>query len=138
MSTIFTKIIQGEIPCFKVAETATFFAFLDIRPVAFGHTLVVPKKEVDYIFDMEDDELGEMFLFAKKVSRVLEHHVTCERVGVSVIGLEVPHTHVHLIPIRTLQDMNFSADRYVFDKGEYEILSAKLFSTFTEWYGSGE
>lgn len=138
MSTIFTKIIQGEIPSYKVAEDDLFFAFLDIRPVAFGHTLVVPKRETDYIFDMEDAELAAMFSFAKKVAGILQSHVDCKRIGISVIGLEVPHTHVHLIPIRTIADMNFSAERYVFNPSEYEKLAEKLYSSYLELYESGK
>lgn len=138
MATIFTKIIRGEIPSYKVAEDQSFFAFLDIRPVAFGHTLVVPKQETDYIFDMEDAALGAMFTFAKKVAKVLQSHVACERIGISVIGLEVPHTHVHLIPIRTILDMNFSAERYVFNEAEYEKLAKTLSASFKELYGSGQ
>lgn len=138
MPTIFTKIIQGEIPSYKVAENDSFFAFLDIRPVAFGHTLVVPKRENDYIFDMEDSELGDMFSFAKKVARILQSHIDCERIGISVIGLEVPHTHVHLIPIRTIADMNFSAERYVFNPSEYEKLAEKLYISYLKLYESGK
>lgn len=119
MSTIFSKIIAGDIPCYKVAENDKFFAFLDINPVAKGHTLVVPKKEVDYIFDIEDDMLKEMILFAKKVSKAIEKAIPCNRIGVSVIGLEVPHAHIHLMPINNLHDMSFEKDRLVFSKEEY-------------------
>ena len=108
MASIFTKIINGEIPCYKVAENEHFFAFLDIRPVAYGHTLVVPKHESEYIFDMADNDLSELIIFSKKVAKSLKKIVPCIRIGVSVIGLEVPHTHVHLIPIHNMEDMNFS------------------------------
>lgn len=107
MATIFSRIVNGEIPCYKVAENDRFFAFLDINPVAKGHTLVIPKREVDYIFKMEDSELAEMVVFAKKVAKALEKSVPCKRIGVAVIGLEVPHTHIHLIPISKEGDMNF-------------------------------
>lgn len=99
MPSIFTRIIQGEIPCYKVAEDERHLAFLDIRPVAKGHTLVVPKIEVDYIFDLLDEDLAALHLFAKKVARAIEQTVPCERIGVAVLGLEVPHAHVHLAPL---------------------------------------
>lgn len=107
MPTLFTKIIEGEIPCFKIAENDKFLAFLDINPNSDGHTLVVPKIEVDYIFDMEDELLSEMILFAKSVAVKLKKSINCTRIGVSVIGLEVPHAHIHLIPINSIKDMNF-------------------------------
>lgn len=107
MPTLFTKIIEGEIPCFKIAENDKFLAFLDINPNSDGHTLVVPKIEVDYIFDMEDELLSEMILFAKSVAVKLKKSINCKRIGVSVIGLEVPHAHIHLIPINSIKDMNF-------------------------------
>jgi histidine triad (HIT) family protein len=99
MPTIFTRIINGEIPCYKIAENEQFIAFLDIRPVAEGHTLVVPKKEIDYIFDHDDQTLADMMIFAKKIARAIEKAIPCLRVGLAVIGLEVPHTHLHLIPL---------------------------------------
>lgn len=105
--TIFSKIIAGEIPCYKIAEDENFFAFLDIRPMTKGHTLVVPKTEVDYIFDLEDNTLADMMVFAKKVAKAIQKSVSCVRVGVTVIGLEVPHAHIHLIPIQRESDMNF-------------------------------
>lgn len=108
MPSIFTKIVQGEIPAHKVAETDEFLAFLDISPLAEGHTLAIPKKEIDYIFDIEDEHLARLMAFAKRVARAIEAVVPCERIGVSVIGLEVPHTHIHLIPINDIDDMNFS------------------------------
>lgn len=107
MASIFTKIINGEIPCHKVAETADYLAFLDIRPQALGHTLCIPKQEVDYIFDLEDDQLAGLLVFAKKVAKALKASVPCKRIGVAVIGLEVPHAHVHLIPIQAISDMTF-------------------------------
>lgn len=107
MASIFTRIINGEIPCYKLAETEDYFSFLDVRPMAKGHALVVPKKEIDYIFDLEDDYLLGLHLFAKKVAKALEEVVPCKRIGLAVIGLEVPHTHIHLIPLQTLQDITF-------------------------------
>lgn len=108
MPSIFTKIVRGEIPAHKVAETDEFLAFLDINPLAEGHTLAIPKKEIDYIFDIEDEHLAGLMAFAKRVAKAIEAVVPCERIGVSVIGLEVPHTHIHLIPINDIDDMNFS------------------------------
>ena len=108
MSTIFTKIINEEIPCYKIAETEKFIAFLDINPLVKGHTLVVPKVEVDYIFDLENQLLSELFLFSKSVAKKIKKAIPCDRIGISVVGLEVPHAHVHLIPINQINDMNFS------------------------------
>ncbi|WP_373550822.1 HIT family protein [Haliscomenobacter sp.] len=108
MASIFTRIINGEIPCYKLAETEDYFSFLDIRPMAKGHALVIPKKEVDYIFDLDDDYLIGLHLFAKKVAKALEATVPCKRIGIAVIGLEVPHAHIHLIPLNTLQDITFT------------------------------
>ncbi|MDX9920694.1 MAG: HIT family protein [Paludibacter sp.] len=105
--TIFSRIIAGEIPCYKVAEDDRFFAFLDINPMTKGHTLVVPKQETDYLFDLDDAMLADMMVFAKKVAASLQKHMDCVRVGVAVIGLEVPHAHIHLIPIKSESDMNF-------------------------------
>ncbi len=107
MSTIFTRIVQGEIPCHKVAETAHCLAFLDINPLAMGHTLVIPKQEVDYLFDVEDELYQELWAFSKKVAYAIEQVVDCERIGVAVIGLEVPHAHIHLIPLQNVSDINF-------------------------------
>ena len=101
MATLFTKIINGEIPCYKVAESEEFFAFLDINPKAKGHTLVVPKREVDYLFDMEDDELARMMTFAKKIAAAIRKAFPCPKVGIAVLGLEVPHAHIHLIPLES-------------------------------------
>lgn len=106
--TIFSKIINGEIPCYKIAEDEHHFAFLDIRPLQIGHTLVIPKKEEDYIFDLSNEELSQLIIFAKRVAQALRQAVPCERIGLTVIGLEVPHTHIHLVPIRNVHDLNFS------------------------------
>ncbi|MFP4472633.1 MAG: HIT family protein [Candidatus Omnitrophota bacterium] len=108
MPTIFTKIINGEIPCHKIAEDDKHLAFLDIRPIREGHTLVIPKKEGDYIFDMNDQDLSDLMVFAKAVARKIEAKITCKRVGVMVAGIEVPHTHVHLIPFEKIPDLNFA------------------------------
>ena len=108
MATIFSRIIAGEIPCYKVAENDKFFAFLDINPLVKGHTLVVPKQEVDYIFDLSDEDLAAMHVFAKQVARAIEKAFPCKKVGEAVIGLEVPHAHIHLIPIQKESDMLFS------------------------------
>lgn len=105
--TIFSRIIAGEIPSYKVAENDRFYAFLDINPVNWGHTLVVPKQETDYIFDMDDDQLGEMMLFAKKVATAMKKAIDCRKIGVTVIGLEVPHAHIHLVPLQKEGDMDF-------------------------------
>lgn len=106
--TIFSKIIKGEIPSYKVAEDDKFYAFLDINPVNWGHTLVVPKREEDYIFDLSDEELADMIVFAKKVAKAIKEALPCRKVGMAVIGLEVPHAHIHLVPIQKESDMNFS------------------------------
>lgn len=105
--TIFSKIIAGDIPCYKIAEDNKFFAFLDINPVNWGHTLVVPKQETDYIFDLDDEQIGEMMIFAKKVAAAIKKAIPCRKVGMAVLGLEVPHAHIHLIPLKNEGDMDF-------------------------------
>lgn len=125
MASIFTKIINGEIPCYKIAETDSFFAFLDINPLKNGHTLVVPKAEVDYIFDLDDEVLGQLHIFSKKVAKAIKLAIPCERVGVSVIGLEVPHAHIHLIPINHIGDINFTKDKPALSRDQFiEIQNA--------------
>jgi histidine triad (HIT) family protein len=126
MASIFTLIIQGEIPCHKIAENDKFIAFLDITPVAKGHTLVVPKMEVDYFFDMDSDLLAEINLFAKDVATKLQRTIPCRRIGVAIIGLEVPHAHVHLIPLNTMADINFSAERLKMSHEELATLAAEI------------
>jgi len=126
MASIFSRIIQGEIPCHKIAENDKFIAFLDITPVAKGHTLVVPKMEVDYFFDLEGDLLAEINLFAKEVATKLQRTVPCRRIGVAIIGLEVPHAHVHLIPLNTMADINFSAERLKMSQEELATLAAEI------------
>ncbi len=128
--TIFSKIIAGEIPCYKIAENDQFFAFLDIRPLNPGHTLVIPKLEEDYIFNLEDEMLGEMMKFAKKVAKAIEKGVDCERIGLTVIGLEVPHVHIHLIPIKIESDMNFHKTKPQLSADEMNLLSEKIRANF--------
>jgi len=111
MDTIFTKIIKGEIPCYKIAEDEHYFAFLDINPLAEGHTLVVPKNPVDYIFDLKDKELSGLFVFAKKIAHAIKEQFPCEKVGMTVIGLEVPHAHIHLVPINSIYDIDFKKEK---------------------------
>ncbi|HSF89083.1 MAG TPA: HIT family protein [Saprospiraceae bacterium] len=127
MPTIFSRIIAGEIPCYKVAEDDRCLAFLDIRPIVFGHTLVIPKVEINYIFDMEDDYLAHLHVFAKRVARVLGQEVPCLRVGVMVAGLEVPHAHIHLVPMQAISDLSFSNPRPEFPQEDLQQLSALLY-----------
>ena len=124
--SIFTKIIVGEIPSYKVAEDEHFYAFLDINPVAKGHVLVVPKKEVDYIFDIDDDTLGNMMLFSKKVAKAIQKVIDCKKVGLTVIGLEVPHAHIHLVPITKESDIYFNSPRKQFTTKEFEDIAAAI------------
>ena len=126
MSTIFSRIASGEIPSFKVAETDRFFAFLDINPLVPGHTLVIPKREVDYIFDLEDDELAEMQVFAKKVAVALKKAVPCIKVGQAVIGLEVPHAHIHLVPLNSERDMDFRGPHTSLSPEEMKEIAEKI------------
>jgi histidine triad (HIT) family protein len=128
--TIFTKIVRGEIPCYKVAETDKFLAFLDVFPLVKGHVLVIPKIETDYIFDIENEEYSELFLFAKKVAKALKKSIPCTKVGVSVIGLEVPHAHIHLIPMNQVSDMNFSKQKLSFPQDEMKATAALISSNF--------
>jgi len=126
METIFTRIIKGGIPCYKIAEDDRFFAFLDISPIAKGHTLVVPKLQNDYIFDLEDEMLAEMMVFAKKVAKAIRQNVECARIGVAVIGLDVPHTHVHLVPITKAGDLDFTKKRVELSSEEMLNLSSAI------------
>lgn len=126
MASIFSRIVKGEIPCYKVAESDSCFAFLDINPLSKGHTLVIPKKEIDYIFDVEDELYTDLMVFAKRVAKAVEKVVPCERMGVTVIGLEVPHAHVHLIPINALNDMNFAKPKLQFSQEEFAELAASI------------
>ena len=126
MPTIFSKIVSGEIPCYKVAETERFLAFLDIRPQVKGHTLCIPKQEINYIFDMEDELLAGLVTFSKRVAKALEAVVPCERIGVAVIGLEVPHTHIHLMPIRHVSDIAFGKEPLALSPDEFQNLAAQI------------
>ncbi len=126
MASIFSKIIAGEIPAHVVAEDDNHLAFLDINPLVTGHTLVIPKKEVDYIYDLEDNDLAALHLFAKKVAGAIKQSIDCKRVGVTVIGLEVPHAHIHLIPISSMNDMNFSRPKLSPSKEELAATAKKI------------
>ena len=123
MATIFTKIIKGEITCYKIAEDENYFAFLDINPLAKGHTLVVPKQEIDYIFDLDDKTLAGLAVFAKKVALALKASLPCKRIGVAVLGLEVPHAHIHLVPLQSEADINFSNPKLKLSKEEMEAIA---------------
>ncbi|RYY34674.1 MAG: HIT family protein [Sphingobacteriaceae bacterium] len=126
MSTIFSKIVAGELPAYKVAESNDYLAFLDISPLAEGHVLVIPKIEVDYIFNVEDDVYTGLWLFAKIVAKGLEKAIPCTRIGIAVIGIEVPHTHIHLIPLNSVQDINFSRPKLSFTEEELELTAEKI------------
>ena len=126
MATIFTRIINGEIPCYKVAEDEKFFAFLDINPLAKGHTLVVPKQEVDYIFDLSDEDLAAMHVFAKEVALAIGKAFPCKKVGEAVLGLEVPHAHIHLIPMQSERDMLFSNPKLKLTDDEFQAVAAAI------------
>ena len=126
MATIFSRIVAGEIPCHKVAEDEEFFAFLDINPVAKGHTLVIPKQETDYLFDLEDALLGRMMAFAKRVARAQEAAIPCKRIGMAVMGLEVPHAHIHLIPITKESDMYFGGEKMTITQDELAVVAALI------------
>ena len=130
MATIFSRIISGEIPSYRVAEDDRFFAFLDINPMQAGHTLVVPKQETDYLFDLDDALLAEMMLFAKRVARAIEKAVECRRVGVMVIGLEVPHAHIHLIPIQQEGDMSLARKRVELTEEEFKQIALRIEAAF--------
>ncbi|MFV8225127.1 HIT family protein [Christiangramia aquimixticola] len=125
MSTLFTKIVKGEVPAYKVAENSQFLAFLDIRPNVKGHTLCIPKKEVDKIWDLEEDVYQELMRFSRRVSIALEKTVSCKRIGMAVVGLEVPHTHVHLIPLNSMKDMDFS-NHYEMTDEEFKSLAEAI------------
>lgn len=130
MATIFSRIIAGEIPCYKVAENEKFFAFLDINPLVKGHTLVVPKQEVDYIFDLSDEDLAAMHVFAQKIARAIEKAFPCKKVGEAVIGLEVPHAHIHLIPIQKESDMLFSNPKLKLADDEFVSIAKAISSAY--------
>ena len=126
MASVFTKIVKGEIPSYKIAEDENYYAFLDINPLAKGHTLIIPKKETDYIFDLEDELLAGMMVFAKKVAKAIDASVDCKRVGVAVIGLEVAHAHIHLIPVNNISDIDFSRPKLKFSEEDYQQTAQKI------------
>lgn len=130
MATIFSRIIAGEIPCYKVAEDDKFFAFLDINPLVKGHTLVVPKQEVDYIFDLADEDLAAMHVFAKKVALAIGKAFPCKKVGMAVLGLEVPHAHIHLIPMQSEKDMLFSNPKLKLTDEEFKAVAEAIRAAF--------
>lgn len=126
MATIFSRIVAGEIPSYKVAENDKFYAFLDIAPLAKGHTLVIPKREVDYFYDLEDDELREMIVFAKSIAKKIEATTRCKKVATVVLGLEVPHAHIHLVPMNTEKDVDFSKEKLSLTPEEFAEIAASL------------
>ena len=129
MAGIFARIASGEIPSYKIAEDERFFAFLDINPLAKGHTLVIPKMEVDYIFDMDGELYKDFWQFAMKVAKAIKKEVPCIKIGVAVIGLEVPHAHIHLVPLNTMDDINFSRPKLTFPADEMKRLASKIASS---------
>jgi histidine triad (HIT) family protein len=130
MPSIFTRIVNGEIPCYKVAEDDRFLAFLDIGPLAKGHTLVIPKQEVEYLFAMDDEMYRDLFLFAKKVALSVEKVIPCQRIGIAVLGLEVPHAHIHLVPINTVYDIDFRKPKLELSKEEFLKLAGNISEEF--------
>ncbi|MBP3355742.1 MAG: HIT family protein [Rikenellaceae bacterium] len=126
MASIFTRIVNGEIPCYKVAEDDNYFAFLDINPIVTGHTLVIPKKEVDYIFDLDDSTLAGMMTFAKKVAASLKKNIDCKRVAVVVLGMEIPHAHIHLLPINSESDVDFHKQKLDLSDEEFKTILDKI------------
>jgi len=130
MASLFSKIVKGEIPCYKIAESDKYFAFLDINPLAKGHTLVIPKQEIDYIFDLDDDLLAGLIVFAKKVATAIEKTINCERIGIAVVGLEVSHAHVHLIPINDIGDISFSRPKLKLSEEELTDIAAQISRRF--------
>lgn len=130
MATIFTKIINGEIPCYKVAEDERYFAFLDINPLKEGHTLVVPKQETDYVFDLDDEYLAGLIIFSKKVASAIKTSFPCNRIGIAILGLEVPHAHVHLVPMNSMEDINFKNPKLKFTPEEFRKIAEKISRNF--------
>ncbi|MDR1553403.1 MAG: HIT family protein [Prevotellaceae bacterium] len=130
MASIFTRIINGEIPSYKIAEDENYYAFLDINPVAKAHTLVVPKQETDYIFDIDNDTLGGLVIFAKRVAKAIEKSVECKRIGVAVLGLEVPHAHIHLIPLNSESDVDFKKAKLQLSTEEFKQIAEKIRENF--------
>lgn len=130
MASIFSKIVQGEIPSYKIAEDENYYAFLDIFPLAKGHTLVIPKKEVDYLFDLDDETLMGLTAFSKRVAKAIDKTIDCKRVGVVVLGLEVPHAHIHLIPLQSEADACFSKPKLKLSEEEFKTIAEKISSAF--------
>ena len=130
MASIFSKIARGEIPSFKVAESDKYYAFLDIYPLVEGHVLVIPREETDYLFDINDDELGGIMLFAKKVAKAIQKAIPCKRVGVAVVGFDVPHAHIHLIPLQGVQDMDFSRPKLKLSQEEFQAIAGRIAEKF--------
>ena len=126
MASIFSKIISGEIPSFIVAENENFLAFLDVFPIAKGHVLVIPKREIDYLFDITSDEYLEFWKFAQLVAKAMDRAITCKRIGVAVIGLEVPHAHIHLVPLNNVSDINFERPKLIFSEKEMDLVAKKI------------
>ena len=126
MASIFTRIINGEIPCYKVAEDDRYFAFLDINPLKRGHTLVVPKQETDYIFDLDDDTIAGMIVFSKKIAVAIKAAIPCKRIGVAVLGLEIPHAHIHLVPMDLMEDVNFKNPKLKLTPEEFKVIAEKI------------
>lgn len=126
MSSVFTKIILGEIPCYKIAENDDFIAFLDVRPLVKGHTLVIPKREVDLIFDLDSDDFKNLWGFAQDVAKKIGQAIVCKRVGIAVVGLEVPHAHIHLVPLNDMQDLNFGNERLQLSADEYQDIQTAI------------
>lgn len=123
MASIFSKIVAGDIPCYKIAENDQFFAFLDINPLAKGHTLVIPKQETDYLFDLDDEQYKDLFLFAKKIAAAIKKTIPCRKVGIAVVGLEVPHAHIHLIPLNDVYDIDFKKEKLKLKPEEFEKIA---------------
>lgn len=134
MSTLFSKILRGEIPSYKIAENDKYYAFLDINPLAEGHTLVIPKQEVDYIFDLNDDLLAGLSIFSKQVAKAIEHEIECKKIGIAVIGLEVPHVHIHLIPINQISDINFARTKLILTPEKFIEIRDKIAKTYNNLY----
>lgn len=128
MASIFTRIINGEIPCWKIAEDDRYFAFLDINPLKEGHTLVVPKKETDYIFDLDDETLSGMIIFSRKVAEAIKSAIPCARIGVAILGLEVPHAHIHLVPMNSMEDVNFRNPKLKLTPEQFKAIAEKISS----------
>lgn len=130
MATIFSRIVQGEIPSYKIAEDDRFYAFLDINPLAEGHTLVIPKKEVDYLFDLDDETLAGLTLFSKRVAKAIEKAIPCKRIGVAVLGLEVPHAHIHLVPLKKESDIDFFKPKLKLTQERFKEIAEKITKEF--------